>query len=413
MKKILILSYSDLSTDPRVIRQINALKDHYSLTASGLKPTDIKNVKNIPIKVKTKREINFHSRYPAPLRKAFSFFIKYFLRYEKKVKRYLNQSLEKSDNFEQRYWTSDKNDFIESLGNEKFDLLIANDIDTLPLALKISNRKSRVILDSHEYHPRQCEDNREWVRFIQKYVEYLCSVYMSKADIVFAVSEGIADEFRKNYNLKPLLLTNATEYKNLSPGRVNDDRIRIIHHGSAKESRNLELILEMMKYTDSRFTLDLMLIPTHREYYNELCIKYSSEKKIKFLNPVKTNDIPEFINGYDIGIFLLPPVNFNYEYALPNKFFEFVQARLCIAIGPSIEMERYVKRYDLGIISEDFTPEKMADKLNALTAQEIFRYKENSNKYSYELSAEKNLELIKSKADELLCKKEIITEVQK
>jgi len=409
----LILSYSDLSTDPRVIRQINALNNHYSITASGLNPSDIEDVKNIPIKLKVNKEINFHLDYPLPVRKAFSFFIKNYLRTEKKITRFQKKSLERSANFEKRYWTIDKINFVERLGKEKFDLIIANDIDTLPLALRISGGKSKVILDSHEYHPRQCENDSEWVKYTQKYTEYLCREYMSKADLVFAVSEGIADEFRKNYNVDPLLLTNATEHNNLSPGKVNEEHIKIIHHGSAKESRNLEIILEMMKFTDSRFTLDLMLIPTHRDYYNELLIKYSSEEKIKFTEPVRTKDIPGFINRYDIGIFLLPPVNFNYEYALPNKFFEFIQGRLCIAIGPSAEMEKYVKKYELGIISEDFTPEKMAEKLNSLTAKEIFRYKENSDKYSKELSAEKNLELIRSKAEELLCSQEIITEDQR
>ena len=33
------------------------------------------------------------------------------------------------------------------------------------------------------------------------------------------------------------------------------------------------------------------------------------------------------INQFDLGVYLLPPVNFNSAHALPNKFFEFIQAR--------------------------------------------------------------------------------------
>ncbi|HQY19749.1 MAG TPA: hypothetical protein PLX80_02760, partial [Ignavibacteria bacterium] len=44
-RKILILSYSDLSKDPRVLRQINALKEKNSITACGYKPSDIDGIR--------------------------------------------------------------------------------------------------------------------------------------------------------------------------------------------------------------------------------------------------------------------------------------------------------------------------------------------------------------------------------
>ena len=77
--------------------------------------------------------------------------------------------------------------------------------------------------------------------------------------------------------------------------------------------------------------------------------------------------IVDTIAQYDIGLFLLSPANFNYYHALPNKLFEFVQARLAVAIGPSPEMARIVNDHDLGIVAPDFEPTTMAAHLNALT----------------------------------------------
>lgn len=402
VRKILILSYSDLSSDPRVVRQINALKDKYSITACGYKPSDIDGIGYFSIYPKNVSIINFHHRYPKPIRKVFSLFIKIFLRFKKNQIRKNRLAAERSFDFEKRYWTDDKIEFIKNIRGEKFELIIANDLDTLPLALKISNDNSKVILDSHEYHPKQFEHSEEWRRNSQGYVDYLCRKYMKRADVTFAVSQGIADEFRNNYKTDPILLTNAADFNELTPSIVNENNIRLIHHGAAIKARNLELMIEMMEFTDSRFTLDLMLVPTDKDYFEDLKNKLVNNKRVRLLDPVKTKDIPERINEYDIGVFILPSVNFNYKHALPNKFFEFIQARLAIAIGPSIEMERLVKKYDLGVIADDFNPKTMADCLNKLSAVEINKFKLNSDKHAYELSSEKNLELIRKQADGLL-----------
>ena len=106
-------------------------------------------------------------------------------------------------------------------------------------------------------------------------------------------------------------------------------------------------------------------------------------------------DMGELLNKYDIGLYLLPPMNFNQEHALPNKFFEFIQARLAIAIGPSSEMTSIVEKYDCGIVSKDFEPENLASKINSLSTEKVRYYKQNSHKTAQELNSEVNYENIK------------------
>ena len=89
-------------------------------------------------------------------------------------------------------------------------------------------------------------------------------------------------------------------------------------------------------------------------------------------------------------------------YALPNKFFEFIQARLAIAIGPSPEMARLVKQYNLGIVSQDFTPKSMAESLNSLTKEQIRQYKENANQTAKILNAEREGEKLLRILEEVL-----------
>jgi glycosyltransferase involved in cell wall biosynthesis len=116
-------------------------------------------------------------------------------------------------------------------------------------------------------------------------------------------------------------------------------------------------------------------------------------RNVKFLPPVPTSEIARFTNEFDIGVYSLPPTNFNNEFALPNKFFEFIQARLAVVVAPSPEMARLVREYDLGAVAEDFSPERMAEAIKSLSAERIDHFKAQAHKHAYELSADKNREL--------------------
>ena len=360
-KKILIISISDLKNDPRVNRQIHFLKDDFKVYALGLKDPEIKGV-------------NF---YQLIIKKAH--YLRIFFALFTFLKRY-----DLIENFIIKYKVKFNRDEIYKI---KFDLIITNDVESLPIAFGIPE-KNRILLDAHEYSPGQFQDKFIWRIFYKSYNIHLCRKYFNKVDKMTTVCQAIANEYSKIFNVSPEVITNAVKYYELSPSIVNKDKIKIIHHGAAIPSRKIELMIEMMNHTDEKFTLDLMLVPTNNNYLKKL--KDIAGENVSFKEPVPMNKIVEETNDYDIGLFLLPPIGFNYKYALPNKFFEFIQARLTIAIGPSPEMSDYVKKYDLGIVSDNFDPKSLANKINKLTKEKIEYYKNQSNKYAYELSTEKN-----------------------
>ena len=93
---------------------------------------------------------------------------------------------------------------------------------------------------------------------------------------------------------------------------------------------------------------------------------------------------------------------FLYFHTLPNKFFECIQGRLALAVGPSPEMARIVREHDLGVISEDFSPKTLAQHLRSLDSKTINYYKLQSHKAARILSAEKNKELLLDLVKKLL-----------
>ena len=368
MSKILILSFSNLHRDPRVNRQIRFLSEHYSITSLGL------SASNVP---------NIHSLLTVIHRKTLT----------QKLKA-THQLI--SQCYEQYYWGQPHIlDSLEQLCSLNFDLILANDIDALPLALKIK-KDAKLIFDAHEYAPREFEDRLLFRLLFQNYKTYLCQTYIPKVDRMITVCQNIADTYEKETGVKPSIITNAPDYEDIFPKLLtsNTSKIRLIHHGSAMHSRRLDKLITLMNFLDQRFELNLMLTGSSNGYIRYLKELAKNCSNINFLEPVPMPKIVEYINSFDIGIYILEPSNFNNLNALPNKLFEFIQARLAIAIAPSPEMAKIVKNYDLGVVAEDFEPKTLAQKIMDLNYQKINYYKQKSHEFAYELSAENNKQIL-------------------
>src|SRR5690606_24606948 len=83
-------------------------------------------------------------------------------------------------------------------------------------------------------------------------------------------------------------------------------------------------------------------------------------------------------------------VNFNYRFALPNKLFEFIQARLAVAVSPSPEMARLVRDAGCGVVADGFTPKQFAACLRSLDHAAVNEFKQRSDAVARDLSSEKN-----------------------
>jgi len=302
--------------------------------------------------------------------------------------------------FESYYWErSEVKSALEALRRRKFDLVIANDIATLPLAARLAGERP-VLMDAHEYSPLEFEDRWLWRLLFGRLHHYLCLRYLPQAAAMVTVCQGIADEYARHYAVTPKVVQNAPAHQYLRPSKAEPGRIRMVHHGAAIRSRHLETMVDLMQHLDDRFSLDFLLVGNDLAYLNELRTRAGSDPRIRFLAPVPMPDICKTLNMYDIGIFLLPPVNFNYKHALPNKFFEFIQARLAVAIGPSPEMAKLVKAFGFGLVAESFEPADLAALLSNTSEADLVQYKlaadVAASSLNYETSGETLLALIES-----------------
>jgi hypothetical protein len=105
--------------------------------------------------------------------------------------------------------------------------------------------------------------------------------------------------------------------------------------------------------------LTLFLLPTDVVYHSELLEICSQTSNVEMREPIPVSSIISEISKFDAGIVTIPPTSFNYENCLPNKLFQYLQARLPIITGPIPEIARIVEEEGIGTVSEGFDPDSI------------------------------------------------------
>lgn len=288
--------------------------------------------------------------------------------------------------YEAVYWKHPANQAVLGrLRNVPADAVIANDVRALPLAVELG---FPVVFDAHEYAPDELGDALWWRLATRPLVRWQCKEYIARAAAMSTVSDGIADAYERAYGVRAAVVRNAPWFADLRPTDVHQP-VRILHHGLAQRSRGLDEMLRLADLLDDRYVVDFVLVEATPGLRDSLVARATHNQRVRFPPPVAMSELVRMANDYDIGLFLLPPNNLNRLHALPNKFFEFVQGRLALAIGPSPEMARLVRQYGCGVVAPDFTPEALAAELNRLDATQIAAFKQASHAAAAELSAER------------------------
>ncbi|MCF4152419.1 glycosyltransferase [Dethiosulfovibrio sp. F2B] len=290
-------------------------------------------------------------------------------------------------------WRFNFKGWSKKLSDESFDLIVIEDLQLLPLAFQIKNG-AKLIFDAREYYPKQNEES-PWFNFAEKPRRIqLCRKYMVRCDTVVTVSEGLREAFKKEFGISSVLYRSTPSYVDMPVRLTDKDHIKMVYHGAANRNRQLEKLIEILVLLDDRFSLDFFLVGSPG-YQSELKELASKDSRIRFMKPVALDEIIPIISKYDIGFFYYEPSTFNLKHCLPNKFFEYIQARIMVAIGPSPDMAELVKKYGCGVVSESFSVESMAEALNGLSCEDIDRAKRCCDVAAKELCFEEESKIMR------------------
>jgi len=360
--RLLILSFSNISEDARVLKQVRHFASRYDVTTYGYGPSPGRGVQHL--RLDDANDIRRWSRRDLILRR-----------------------------FRRMYWQqSAVRQAQDDLARvERFDVILANDIDTVGLALAL-DPVNGVHADIHEYAPRQNEELLVWRLFIAPFVRWMCRRFLPSAASMTTVGQGIADEYKRVYGLDAEVVTNAAPFAELDAGPVGSP-VRLVHSGASLRNRRLEVLVDAVTATTSDVTLDLYLMRNDPSYIVLLRERAAGSDRVRFPDPLPYQDLIARLNEYDVGIHVIAPTNFNNRWALPNKFFDYVQARLGLIIGPSSEMKRILDACGFGVAADDFGAATLTRVLDSLTVDQVHEWKSRAAAAARELSSETQVEV--------------------
>lgn len=275
---------------------------------------------------------------------------------------------------------------------KRADLLVANDLDTLPAVSLVAWLKRRpLVYDSHEYFTGLPElVNRPVTRKVWEVIEVLLLPHVKFAS---TVSDSIAAEYSKKYGLTmevirnlPKRIPKVPERLNESPGGVRT----IIYQGALNMGRGLELALKAMQYANN-CRLVIAGSGTVEPALRELAENLRLGDRVWFLGKVSPEELLKHTLKAHLGISLEESKGLNYHYALPNKLFDYIQARVPVLVSDLPEMAAIVNHYNIGRVTNTADPRQLAaifeEMLTDLSQRRLWL--QNLEKASAELCWEK------------------------
>ncbi|MGI8392671.1 hypothetical protein [Leucobacter sp. W1038] len=361
--RILIVSFTDIGRDPRAIKQVRAALEVGQVTTCSFGPSPHPDVEHIQLD-----PAGFYATG--------------------RLMQFLDTQAREREAFA---WSYRRIPYVRqaaaALRGRTFDAAIANNADAARL---VTGRVPRNALhvDLHEYFPGLVfDDGTEEAHRQQRYLNWLHDRAVRGVSSTSVVSPLIAEQYRE-LGIDPTVVTNAGPSWELAASPVSTP-IRYVHSGNSQPGRGLRRTMRAIARAKRDVTLDLYLVPNDPLFHRGLVdLAAQLGDRITIHPAVPQAEIVPTLNQHDVGIFVLPPTTLNSKYVLPNKFFDFVQARLGVLTGPSPEMAGLVTRHQLGRVTSGFEEDDIVAAVESFDASEVGAAKLASARAAAELSGD-------------------------
>ena len=248
----------------------------------------------------------------------------------------------------------------------KAQLLLSNDLDTALPNYFISKLKGiKMIYDSHEYFTETPElVHRPRVQRVWKRIE---GFVVPKLKEMITVCDSIAELFEEKYGVKCHVVRNIPPRAALPPKeektklRLPEDKHLLVLQGSGINiQRGAEELVEAMRYLDDCYLMVIGggdVLPTLKKMVAE----FQLDDRILFLPRMPYQQMMVYTQLAELGFVLDKDTNLNYRFCLPNKLFDFIQAGVPIVASHLIEIEKIIKKYDIGLFIPNHAPKSIAE----------------------------------------------------
>lgn len=246
----------------------------------------------------------------------------------------------------------------------KFNVLVANDLDTLLPNFFVSKLKHLpLIFDSHEYFTGVPEiQNRPFVKWVWTTIE---KMIFPRLKYVMAVSDSISIQYERQYGIRPVTIRNCARssaeikgYLKKELGISDDHLLLILQGGGINIDRGGEELIEAINRIE-KVSLIIVGSGDVLPVLKEKVINLSLSDRIRFIPKQPLNELIKYTKSADVGLSLDKDTNLNYRFSLPNKLFDYISAGIPVITSDLPEVKKIVEESRCGIIIQTVTPEEI------------------------------------------------------
>ncbi len=265
---------------------------------------------------------------------------------------------------------------------QKADILLANDLDTLlPNFLMSKLRSKKLVYDSHEYFTEQEElVDRPFVKNTWLKLERFI---FPKLKNVYTVNKSIADIYTRLYGTQISVIKNLPKQTQAAPipisiatilNQLKHKRILLTQGTGINANRGVDELIDSVHHLPNLY----VLIIIGRGLVIDTLKQRTKSDRIYFIDVVPPNVLKSITSKAYLGFTLDKATCLNYEYSLPNKLFDFIQAGVPIVASNRVEIANIVHD-KLGVVINDVTAKSIADAILSINDNQYNLFKSNCN----------------------------------
>ena len=225
-------------------------------------------------------------------------------------------------------------------------------------------RRKPVVYESHEYWGAKHPDrplSRWWTRLVERMAG-------RRADLVIVVNDSIADQMVADHGIdRPTPVLNVSRIPAL-PELPEHDRsapLGVLYHGILVAGRGIEGVIDAVALTTHPVELVVRGSGPLRPALERRAESAGIADRCRFDDAVPPEELAIAAGESDVGVMFFE-AELGYEFALPNKLFEYMAGGVAIVASDLPELRRMVEAHRLGLIVPPGDVEALADALDRL-----------------------------------------------
>lgn len=220
-------------------------------------------------------------------------------------------------------------------------------------ALATKGKECKLIYDSHELEPDPLVMES---RKITKRKNDMLFLMLEETDHVITVSQSIKSWYNKMNSEIPVDVIYNSPWlaANYKPGQGKHNELTIVFEGMMDSKRgSFQKLMDIVTLCNERFDLKVQIIGGRKKSSNRqsLTIPPHIADKVEQSGWVSYDSIPKAMQHADIGwIDLDAEHSLNNRYAMPNKFFSYLNNGIPILVNQCDDMENFIQTHTCGYI---------------------------------------------------------------